>query len=98
KINQNIHLAQAFESKLYNFIYDIVAINNNIEITDDNSLNEKMNEIKKQLNNKEPSLGEQFFDLLGRYKIIKEDSIDITLKLNKGQLVSLGGECSYKFY
>ncbi|HEJ0400637.1 TPA: hypothetical protein SLO51_003370, partial [Proteus mirabilis] len=84
--------------KLYNFIYDIVAINNNIEITDDNSLNEKMNEIKKQLNNKEPSLGEQFFDLLGRYKIIKEDSIDITLKLNKGQLVSLGGECSYKFY
>ncbi|HIH4911579.1 TPA: hypothetical protein ACYSAO_003477, partial [Proteus mirabilis] len=86
------------ESKLYNFIYDIVAINNNIEITDDNSLNEKMNEIKKQLNNKEPSLGEQFFDLLGRYKIIKEDSIDITLKLNKGQLVSLGGECSYKFY
>ncbi|MCS6718693.1 hypothetical protein NOM77_12265, partial [Proteus mirabilis] len=65
---------------------------------DDKSLNEKMNEIKKQLSKKEPRLGEQFFDLLGRDKIIKEDSVDITLKLNKGQLVSLGGECSYKFY
>lgn len=98
KINQNIPLAQPFESKLYNFIYDMVAINNNIEITDDKSLNEKMNEIKKQLNNKESRLGELFFNLLDRYKIIKEDSVDITLKLNKGQLVSLGGECSYKFY
>ncbi|AZH05362.1 hypothetical protein R4U62_001195 [Proteus mirabilis] len=98
KINQNIPLAQPFESKLYNFIYDMVAINNNIERTDDKSLNEKMNEIKKQLNNKEPRLGELFFNLLDRYKIIKEDSVDITLKLNKGQLVSLGGECSYKFY
>ncbi len=98
KINQNIPLAQPFESKLYNFIYDMVAINNNIEITDDKSLNEKMKEIKKQLNNKESRLGELFFNLLDRYKIIKEDSVDITLKLNKGQLVSLGGECSYKFY
>ncbi|MGY6323420.1 hypothetical protein [Proteus mirabilis] len=98
KINRDIPLAQPFESKLYNFIYDMVAINNNIERTDDKSLNEKMNEIKKQLSKKEPRLGEQFFDLLGRYKIIKEDSVDITLKLNKGQLVSLGGECSYKFY
>ncbi|RUL09641.1 hypothetical protein [Proteus mirabilis] len=98
KINQNIPLAQPFESKLYNFIYDMVAINNNIEITDDQSLNEKMKEIKKQLNNKESRLGELFFNLLDRYKIIKEDSVDITLKLNKGQLVSLGGECSYKFY
>ncbi|HEJ9415731.1 TPA: hypothetical protein SMM58_000581 [Proteus mirabilis] len=98
KINQNIPLAQPFESKLYNFIYDMVAINNNIERTDDKSLNEKMNEIKKQLNNKESRLGELFFNLLDRYKIIKEDSVDITLKLNKGQLVSLGGECSYKFY
>lgn len=98
KINQNIPLAQPFESKLYNFIYDMVAINNNIERTDDKSLNEKMNEIKKQLNNKEPRLGELFFNLLDRYKIIKEDSVHITLKLNKGQLVSLGGECSYKFY
>ncbi|HEK0807106.1 TPA: hypothetical protein SMP81_001657 [Proteus mirabilis] len=97
KINQNIPLAQPFESKLYNFIYDMVAINN-IEITDDKSLNEKMKEIKKQLNNKESRLGELFFNLLDRYKIIKEDSVDITLKLNKGQLVSLGGECSYKFY
>ncbi|HIH5504955.1 TPA: hypothetical protein ACYR7L_003476, partial [Proteus mirabilis] len=77
---------------------DMVAINNNIERTDDKSLNEKMNEIKKQLNNKESRLGELFFNLLDRYKIIKEDSVDITLKLNKGQLVSLGGECSYKFY
>ena len=98
KINQNIPLAQPFESKLYNFIYDMVAINNNIERTDDKSLNEKMNEIKKQLNNKESRLGELFLNLLDRYKIIKEDSVDITLKLNKGQLVSLGGECSYKFY
>lgn len=98
KINQNIPLAQPFERKLYNFIYDMVAINNNIERTDDKSLNEKMNEIKKQLNNKESRLGELFFNLLDRYKIIKEDSVDITLKLNKGQLVSLGGECSYKFY
>ncbi|HHS3622224.1 TPA: hypothetical protein ACSEXO_002403 [Proteus mirabilis] len=98
KINRDIPLAQPFESKLYNFIYDMVAINNNIERTDDKSLNEKMNEIKKQLNNKEPRLGELFFNLLDRYKIIKEDSVDITLKLNKGQLVSLGGECSYKFY
>ncbi|HDM8259944.1 TPA: hypothetical protein P0M60_000632 [Proteus mirabilis] len=98
KINRDIPLAQPFESKLYNFIYDMVAINNNIERTDDKSLNAKMNEIKKQLSKKEPRLGEQFFDLLGRYKIIKEDSVDITLKLNKGQLVSLGGECSYKFY
>ena len=98
KINRDIPLAQPFESKLYNFIYDMVAINNNIERTDDKSLNEKMNEIKKQLNNKEPRLGEQFFDLLARNKIIKEDSVDITLRLNNGQLVSLGGECSYKFY
>ena len=98
KINRDIPLAQPFESKLYNFIYDMVAINNNIERTDDKSLNEKMIEIKKQLNNKEPRLGEQFFDLLARNKIIKEDSVDITLRLNNGQLVSLGGECSYKFY
>ncbi|HDU8590412.1 TPA: hypothetical protein RG675_000954 [Proteus mirabilis] len=98
KINLNIPLAQPFESKLYNFIYDMVAINNNIEITYDKILNEKMKEIIKQLNNKEPRLGEQFFDLLARNKIIKEDSVDITLRLNNGQLVSLGGECSYKFY
>ncbi|HGN1663491.1 TPA: hypothetical protein ACKRS8_001842 [Proteus mirabilis] len=52
KINLDIPLAQPFESKLYNFIYDMVAINNNIEITYDKILNEKMNEIIKQLNNK----------------------------------------------
>ncbi|MCD4634089.1 hypothetical protein LOS07_18535, partial [Proteus mirabilis] len=52
----------------------------------------------KQLNNKKPRLGELFSHLLSRNKIIKEDSVDITLKLNKGQLVSLGGECSYNFY
>ncbi|HGM9855355.1 TPA: hypothetical protein ACKREH_000176 [Proteus mirabilis] len=98
KINLDIPLAQPFESKLYNFIYDMVAINNNIEITYDKILNEKMNEIIKQLNNKKPRLGELFSHLLSRNKIIKEDSVDITLKLNKGQLVSLGGECSYKFY
>lgn len=98
KINLDIPLAQPFESKLYNFIYDMVAINNNIEITDDKILNEKMNEIIKQLNNKKPKLGELFSHLLSRNKIIKEDSVDITLKLNKGQLVSLGGECSYNFY
>ncbi len=98
KINLNIPLAQPFESKLYNFIYDMVAINNNIEITYDKILNEKMNEIIKQLNNKKPRLGELFSHLLSRNKIIKEDSVDITLKLNKGQLVSLGGECSYNFY
>nr|WP_254701220.1 hypothetical protein [Proteus mirabilis] len=98
KINLDIPLAQPFESKLYNFIYDMVAINNNIEITDDKILNEKMNEIIKQLNNKKPRLGELFSHLLSRNKIIKEDSVDITLKLNKGQLVSLGGECSYNFY
>ncbi|MER1795322.1 hypothetical protein [Proteus mirabilis] len=97
KINLDIPLAQPFESKLYNFIYDMVAINNNIEITDDKILNEKMNEIIKQLNNKKPKLGELFSHLLSRNKIIKEDSVDITLKLNKGQLVSLGGECSYNF-
>ncbi|EMI3314081.1 hypothetical protein RZ261_000587 [Proteus mirabilis] len=97
KINLDIPLAQPFESKLYNFIYDMVAINNNIEITYDKILNEKMNEIIKQLNNKKPRLGELFSHLLSRNKIIKEDSVDITLKLNKGQLVSLGGECSYNF-
>ncbi|HIE0261222.1 hypothetical protein [Proteus mirabilis] len=98
KVNQNITLAQSFESKLYNFIYDTIAINNNIEITDDNSLNKKIKEIKEQLNNKESNLGEKFLDLLYRNKVIKEDSINITLKLNKGELVSLDGECSYKFY
>ncbi|HEK3216707.1 TPA: hypothetical protein SMV65_000731 [Proteus mirabilis] len=98
KINLAIPLAQPFESKLYNFIYDMVAINNNIEITYDKILNEKMKEIIKQLNNKKPRLGELFSHLLSRNKIIKEDSVDITLKLNKGQLVSLGGECSYNFY
>ena len=98
KINLDIPLVQPFESKLYNFIYDMVAINNNIEITYDKILNEKMNEIIKQLNNKKPRLGELFSHLLSRNKIIKEDSVDITLKLNKGQLVSLGGECSYNFY
>ncbi len=98
KINLDIPLAQPFESKLYNFIYDMVAINNNIEITYDKILNEKINEIIKQLNNKKPRLGELFSHLLSRNKIIKEDSVDITLKLNKGQLVSLGGECSYNFY
>lgn len=98
KINLDIPLAQPFESKLYNFIYDMVAINNNIEITYDKILNEKMKEIIKQLNNKKPRLGELFSHLLSRNKIIKEDSVDITLKLNKGQLVSLGGECSYNFY
>lgn len=98
KINLAIPLAQPFESKLYNFIYDMVAINNNIEITYDKILNEKMKEIIKQLDNKKPRLGELFSHLLSRNKIIKEDSVDITLKLNKGQLVSLGGECSYKFY
>ncbi|EPI5310849.1 hypothetical protein ACS638_000086 [Proteus mirabilis] len=98
KINLAIPLAQPFESKLYNFIYDMIAINNNIEITYDKILNEKMKEIIKQLNNKKPRLGELFSHLLSRNKIIKEDSVDITLKLNKGQLVSLGGECSYNFY
>ncbi|MBU9977753.1 hypothetical protein KTP48_03210 [Proteus mirabilis] len=98
KVNKNITLAQSVESKLYNFMYDMVAINNNIEITDDISLNKKIKEIKEQLNNKEANLGEKFLDLLYRYKIIKEDSINITLKLNKGELVSLDGECSYKFY
>ncbi|HGN9439963.1 TPA: hypothetical protein ACK0HB_002957, partial [Proteus mirabilis] len=98
KINLDIPLAQPFESKLYNFIYDMIAINNNIEITYDKILNEKMKEIIKQLNNKKPRLGELFSHLLSRNKIIKEDSVDITLKLNKGQLVSLGGECSYNFY
>ena len=98
KINLDIPLAQPFESKLYNFIYDMVAINNNIEITYDKILNEKMKEIIKQLDNKKPRLGELFSHLLSRNKIIKEDSVDITLKLNKGQLVSLGGKCSYNFY
>lgn len=98
KINLAIPLAQPFESELYNFIYDMVAINNNIEITYDKILNEKMKEIIKQLDNKKPRLGELFSHLLSRNKIIKEDSVDITLKLNKGQLVSLGGECSYNFY
>ncbi len=98
KVNKNITLAQSVESKLYNFMYDMVAINNNIEITDDISLNKKIKEIKEQLNNKKANLGEKFLDLLYRYKIIKEDSINITLKLNKGELVSLDGECSYKFY
>lgn len=98
KVNQNITLAQSFESKLYNFMYDMIAINNNIKITDDISLNKKIKEINERLNNKEANLGEKFLDLLYRYKIIKEDSINITLKLNKGELVSLDGECSYKFY
>ncbi len=98
KVNKNITLAKSVESKLYNFMYDMIAINNNIKITDDISLNKKIKEIKERLNNKEANLGEKFLDLLYRYKIIKEDNVNITLKLNKGQLVSLGGECSYKFY
>lgn len=98
KINQNITLAKPFESKLYNFIYDMVVTNNNLEPNDDKHLNKKIQEISSQLNKKESNLGEWFLDLLYRGKIINEDSIDITLKLNKGELVSLDGECSYRFY
>lgn len=98
KKNHNIILARPFESKLYNFIYDMVVTNNNLEPNDDKRLNKKIQEIKKQLNEKEPNLGEKFLDLLYRDKIINEDSIDITLKLNKGELVSLDGECTYRFY
>lgn len=98
KINHNITLAQPFESKLYNFMYDMVVTNNNLELNDDKSLNEKIKEVKKQLDEKEPNLGDKFLDLLYRDKIINEDNIDITLKLNKGVLVSLDGECSYRFY
>lgn len=98
KKNHNIILARPFESKLYNFIYDMVVTNNNLEPNDDKRLNKKIQEIKKQLNEKEPNLGEKFLDLLYRDKIINEDSIDITLKINKGELVSLDGECTYRFY
>lgn len=98
KINQNITLAKPFESKLYNFIYDMVVTNNNLEPNDDKHLNKKIQEIGSQLNKKESNLGERFLNLLYRDKIINEDSIDITLKLNKGELVSLDGECSYRFY
>lgn len=98
KINHNITLAQPFESKLYNFMYDMVVTNNNLELNDDKSLNKKIKEIKEQLDEKEPNLGDKFLDLLYRDKIINEDNIDITLKLNKGELVSLDGECSYRFY
>lgn len=98
KVNHNIALAKSFESKLYNFIYDMVVTNNNLEPNDDKSLNKKIQEIRNQLNEKEPNLGEKFLDLLYRDKIINEDSIDITLKLNKGKLVSLDGGCSYSFY
>ncbi|EST58785.1 hypothetical protein K151_1571 [Proteus hauseri ZMd44] len=76
----------------------MVVTNNNLEPNDDKRLNKKIQEIKKQLNEKEPNLGEKFLDLLYRDKIINEDSIDITLKLNKGELVSLDGECTYRFY
>lgn len=98
KINHNITLAKPFESKLYNFMYDMVVTNNNLELNDDKSLNKKIKEIKEQLDEKEPNLGDKFLDLLYRDKIINEDNIDITLKLNKGELVSLDGECSYRFY
>lgn len=98
KKNHNIILAKPYESKLYNFIYDMVVTNNNLEPNDDKRLNKKIQEIKKQLNEKELNLGEKFLDLLYRDKIINEDSIDITLKLNKGELVSLDGECAYRFY
>ncbi|MBG2874992.1 hypothetical protein I4902_05030 [Proteus alimentorum] len=98
KINHNITLAQPFESKLYNFMYDMVVTNNNLELNDDKNLNKKIKEIKKHLDEKEPNLGDKFLDLLYRDKIINEDNIDITLKLNKGELVSLDGECSYRFY
>ncbi|CRL62637.1 hypothetical protein [Proteus penneri] len=98
KENHNIILAKSFESKLYNFIYDMVVTNNNFKPNDDKRLNTKIQEIKKQLNEKEANLGEKFLDLLYRDKIINEDSIDITLKLNKGELVSLDGECTYRFY
>ncbi|MEQ5323685.1 MULTISPECIES: hypothetical protein [Proteus] len=98
KKNHNIILAKPYESKLYNFIYDMVVTNNNLEPNDDKRLNKKIQEIKKQLNEKELNLGEKFLDLLYRDKIINEDSIDITLKLNKGELVSLDGECTYRFY
>lgn len=98
KKNHNIILARPFESKLYNFIYDMVVTNNNLEPNDDKRLNKKIQEIKKQLNEKEPNLGEKFLDLLYRDKIINEDSINITLKINKGELVSLDGECTYRFY
>ncbi|WYX00940.1 hypothetical protein WMR86_09830 [Proteus vulgaris] len=98
KKNHNIILAKPYESKLYDFIYDMVVTNNNLEPNDDKRLNKKIQEIKKQLNEKELNLGEKFLDLLYRDKIINEDSIDITLKLNKGELVSLDGECTYRFY
>lgn len=98
KVNHNITLAKPFESKLYNFIYDMVVTNNSFEQNDDKSLNKKIQEIKSQLNKKESKLGEKFLDLLYRDKIINEDSVDITLKLNKGELVSLDGGCSYRFY
>lgn len=98
KINHDITLARPFESKLYNFMYDMVVTNNNLELNDDKNLNKKIKEIKKHLDEKEPNLGDKFLDLLYRDKIINEDNIDITLKLNKGELVSLDGECSYRFY
>lgn len=98
KINNNITLAKPFESKLYNFMYDMVITNNNLKLNDDKILNKKIKAIKEQLDEKEPNLGDKFLDLLYRDKIINEDNIDITLKLNKGELVSLDGECSYRFY
>lgn len=98
KENNNIILAKPFESKLYNFMYDMVVVNNNLKPNDDTGLNNKIQEIKNKLNEKEPNLGNKFLDLLYRDKIINEDSIDISLKLNKGELVSLDGECTYRFY
>lgn len=98
KINHNITLAKPFESKLYNFMYDMVITNHNLELNDDKSLNKKFKAIKEQLDEKEPNLGDKFLDLLYRDKIINEDNIDITLKLNKGELVSLDEKCSYRFY
>ncbi|MEZ2683580.1 hypothetical protein ACBQ20_02010 [Proteus vulgaris] len=98
EINNNIILAKPFECKLYNFMYDMVATNNNLKPNDDKRLNEKITEIKEQLNKKKHNLGEDFLDLLYRDKIINKDSIDIKLTLNKGELVSLDGECTYRFY
>ncbi|MCO7051376.1 hypothetical protein NAG84_16155, partial [Proteus terrae] len=98
KENNNIILAKPFESKLYNFMYDMVAINNNLEPNNDKGLDNKIQEIKNQLNEKEPNLGKKFLDLLYRNKIINEDSIDISLQLNNGELFSLDGECTYRFY
>lgn len=94
----NIKLAKPEESVLFNFLYNVIVANNNLKYDDDKGLNEKIWDIKNELDKNVIPQGANFLDLWGKNKIIKDDRVDIILKLDGGKLVSLDGECSYNFY